>query len=800
MDRHNYPVRFDFSQFAGSAWMRNARGSGRPERNFLIIIILALANILWPIVLSGAALAATALVSWDRNPEPDIAGYTIFYGTSSGAYTESVPVDSPDQLSCEISGLFEGNTYYFAVKAMDLAGQESPFSLEVSKHFPLPNLPPSAAIQVSALDGTAPLTVHFDAGASSDPDGTIAGYSWQFGDGGSDTGVLSSHTYITEGNMTVSLTVTDNAGVSDTATVQIQVGANQPPVPRISASTMSGFAPLSLAVDAGGSTDADGTIVEYTWDLGDGTTAEGVSATHIFENPGSYTVVLMVTDDKGAVASTDITVEARSGYLHTWLFGDNSLAHIAGTAEDASITLDAQNTAESEILVTYTWPTDQPANAILMKWNLSAIPPGAEIREATVGLFLEGSVGESGDALYDISAHRIVGVDPMLSLCTGFTYDGVHEWTANTSCYEGIPLAQADIEAASHITAVDTVQGIKTWNLTAMAQHWVTAPAENFGVLLNADTEASEGSNRAFVSSDSPDASKRPVLTVTFVADARLDLPPRAVTSAAPARGTAPLPVTFDGTSSLDPEGDIVVYHWAFGDGEQASGPVTSHTFNTPGTFTATLTVSDAAGASDTASVVIEVLENIAPVAVMAAEPAEGVAPLDTRFDGTGSYDQDGTVSSYSWDLGDGTRASGDVVLHTYGAPGVYTVVLTVTDDRGATAETSALVTVMAPNSAPVIESFSASQTVLDNPMKLVTFDATVTDPEGDPLGYLLDFGNGETATQLPVNYKYRSSGVFEAVLTVTDTAGHEATATVTIVVNDAKPKVPTGVKVAVYQ
>ena len=81
------------------------------------------------------AAAASVTLSWNRNQEPDIAGYRVYWGTSSRGYTDSVTINDtanqPVQKTYTVDGLAEGKTYYFAVKAVDLAGQVSSFSDEV---------------------------------------------------------------------------------------------------------------------------------------------------------------------------------------------------------------------------------------------------------------------------------------------------------------------------------------------------------------------------------------------------------------------------------------------------------------------------------------------------------------------------------------------------------------------------------------------------------------------------------------------------------------------------------------------
>lgn len=83
--------------------------------------------------------------------------------------------------------------------------------------------------------------------------------------------------------------------------------------------------------------------------------------------------------------------------------------------------------------------------------------------------------------------------------------------------------------------------------------------------------------------------------------------PPVARITATPVTGVAPLAVTFDGSASTDLEGAIASYSWNFGDGASATGAKTSHSYATPGTYVATLTVRDAAGATSSSSTSIVV-------------------------------------------------------------------------------------------------------------------------------------------------------------------------------------------------
>ena len=97
-----------------------------------------------------------------------------------------------------------------------------------------------------------------------------------------------------------------------------------------------------------------------------------------------------------------------------------------------------------------------------------------------------------------------------------------------------------------------------------------------------------------------------------------------------------------------------------------------------------------ASGESDT----VTVGGNSSPTASFAFSPTNPEPNEPVQFDATSSTDSDGTISSYSWNFGDGSTGAGDVVNHTYSSPGRYTVMLTVADDDGATDNTTKTVNV----------------------------------------------------------------------------------------------------------
>jgi len=154
--------------------------------------------------------------------------------------------------------------------------------------------------------------------------------------------------------------------------------------------------------------------------------------------------------------------------------------------------------------------------------------------------------------------------------------------------------------------------------------------------------------------------------------------------------------IAFNASTSYDPDGFIVTYFWDFGDGNNATGVITAHSYADDGNYTVTLTVTDDDGATASANATKTVL-NRSPVADFTYSPPSPLINETVTFNASTSYDPDGFIVSYFWDFGDETNASGVTTNHSYSTAGNYTVTLTVTDDDGATDSTATTVTVSFP-------------------------------------------------------------------------------------------------------
>ena len=151
-------------------------------------------------------------------------------------------------------------------------------------------------------------TVTFNATASFSREGYILNHTWNFGDTNitTTTSPIMNHSYIDVGIYNVTLTVTDNASLTDTTWHIVKVG--RWPVVIFTYSPSNPLANQTVRFDAGDSYDPDGTIVNYAWDFGDDTTDTGMIVNHNYTAAGTYTVNLTVTDDDALTSSTSVLI------------------------------------------------------------------------------------------------------------------------------------------------------------------------------------------------------------------------------------------------------------------------------------------------------------------------------------------------------------------------------------------------------------------------------------------------------------------------------------------------------------
>jgi len=181
-------------------------------------------------------------------------------------------------------------------------------------------------------------------------------------------------------------------------------------------------------------------------------------------------------------------------------------------------------------------------------------------------------------------------------------------------------------------------------------------------------------------------------------------------------------------------------------------------------------------------------LLNSPPEASFAVSPSSGSAPLTVTCDASSSSDDGGVIVEYSWEFGDGGTGAEEIVTHTYTSPGLYTVRVLVRDNVGSTDSATNAVEVVR---SELTASFTAVPVSGGTPLG-VDFDAGGSfDPDGGPIAFTWDFGDGTPGSGVAPRHTYYSPGVYQAVLVVTNAAGETNTATQNIVVLDGTPPPP---------
>ncbi|KQU67656.1 hypothetical protein ASC58_14135 [Phycicoccus sp. Root101] len=309
-------------------------------------------------------------------------------------------------------------TYSVILTVVDDRGGSSTSSQAVTVSV-RPNDPPVASFTHSEVF----LQTSVDGGGSNDPDGTIASYTWNWGDGTPDgSGATASHAYAAAGTFTVALTVTDDKGTASTRTASVTVAANVAPT----ASFTDREVFLALSVDGTASSDPDGSVLSYAWNWGDGTGGgTGSSATHSYSTAGTYPVTLTVTDDQGGTATItrSVTVQA----------APNQAPVAALTHTENGLTTSVSGTGSTDAdgsLMTYSWSW---GDGTIAGTGSTATHTYATTGAYTVTLTVTDDGGATGATTATVVVGAVLASDTFeRTLVTGWgTAEAGGAWTLN---------------------------------------------------------------------------------------------------------------------------------------------------------------------------------------------------------------------------------------------------------------------------------------------------------------------------------------------------------------------------------
>jgi PKD repeat protein len=234
--------------------------------------------------------------------------------------------------------------------------------------------------------------------------------------------------------------------------------------------------------------------------------------------------------------------------------------------------------------------------------------------------------------------------------------------------------------------------------------------------------------------------------------------------------------VALTGTAS-DPDGnDILEWLWTLESSPEGSLPYFPYDDNASvgfipdvaGDYVFSLVASDGIAWSDADYVTVSAADFLPPEAIVNADPITGPAPLTVAFDASASVDPQGAGLSYDWVFGDNSYFSTEVApIHTYTQPGTYTAVLTVIDAWGQGHVDTVQIVVTAENAAPIAAP-TATPNLGSAPLT-VQFAANASDPEGDALSFVWDFGDGSTSTEEDPSHTFVDGGSYSVLLSVSD-------------------------------
>ena len=435
---------------------------------------------------------------------------------------------------------------------------------------------PIAVASASPTSGAVPLTVNFSSEGSRDPDpGDSFTYAWDFnGDGEVDsTEPNPTFTYAVQGQFTARLTLTDRAGKTGTATVQITVGNTAPTVEFVTPPAGGVFEfgdqiPFTVRVTDPEDGEIDCGRVQVDYALGHDTHSHGLVQEHACEG------VLATVADEGHGMDAN-------------LYGVLAATYTDNGARDLP-----QLTGQTAIVLQ---PRTRQAEHYSEAQGIQVVDAGGASGGKRVGYI------DDGDWIA-FDTYNLVNITGVQARVSSAGPGGTIEFRSGSPT--GPLVARIPVSnTGSWDTYVDTPV-VPVTDPGGTHRLYLVFRGSGSGGLFDVDTFTFHGKGVA--------ANSRPTVTAT----------------AEPTQGEVPLTVQFTATGS-DRDGDPLSYEWQFGDGASSTEQNPVHTYTEPGRYTARVTVTDPSGLSYSAAVAI----NAYKVAPPCADPSATVDP-DDEFDG----------------------------------------------------------------------------------------------------------------------------------------------------------------------
>jgi PKD repeat protein/ligand-binding sensor domain-containing protein/DNA-directed RNA polymerase subunit RPC12/RpoP len=578
-----------------------------------------------------------------KDDDGNITTYTWDFGDESGNWSSNTTGNTTHVY-------LEPGTYSPIFKVKDNDGGEVQTTLPnitiVNNIVPFVNITLPSVITVKT-------PLQFYSNGSGDNDGDIVNWIWEFGDGGISYEQNSTHTYTKKGNFTINLTVTDNDNARNTTNKTISIINQKPVITNITLPPNIAIGvPLQYACTAN---DSDGKIVNYTWNFGDENISYEQNTTHTYMKKGNFAIALTITDDDGENAT-----EVRNILLENIAPTPDITEPVKNTFNTLeTINFNASNSSDldGDTPLTFLWKFDDSFGPLIVT-GPNATRAYGKAGTYNITLTVTDNKGASNNTT------KIINImnrppKPFISV-TDITNDN-----------KAVINSTLQFNASDSYDEDGNIIGYQ-WEIDGYATPWNSTPsykytftvAKTYTVVLRVRDDNNNVSDTQKIITIVP---REPTPSIYYNKNVKYK----------PGEE-----ISFDASNSTAIGASITItsYQWDFGDGVTDKGIQVTHTYSHSGNYSITLYVKDSSG-NENKTMINITIENIAPIPVFTA-PHSGRVGETITFNASKSTDPYGKITSYIWDFGDGTNATGEVVTHIYKEPWQYRVKLTVIDDN----------------------------------------------------------------------------------------------------------------------